>query len=269
MDIRDLYNCQEDSDVKIALKNGTFIYTHRVILKRASDVFKKMLNNKLRESAEGVITFPDESDGVVSVTLQHIYGMNPNLHQLLCDEWFELMYFAHRFDLAILPIMIEDIHPHAPFKLLILAASQLTQPRLLSKALHIIANKYIDDSIAASYEYIKGIARIDYDFALIMWRQWSVEKLDPFVLFMLNCKLCDVHAAGSDEANELIERVISRTDFALFDPSQLLATLQITHIASNPAYVQLITCIMQLSSRLPTKPQTRQYRRNKKGKPKN
>lgn len=238
MDLCYFYNNIEDSDIKIGLNNGEFIYCHKIILKISCDMFLKMLTHKMRETETNIIRFPEHADISITTIIKYFYNyQDMNYSKLKLYEWYEIFEFANYLMLEQLVENLEKqieryIHPNQVLWL----ATELKNDNLIKKGIKLIIrdhNSYKEQD----YEILKTINIENYNKIRNMWFE---THLSHFVLFKMDCYYC--YYNNNDNLSKFIENI----DIEEFDISQLFECKNLPIVPDNKIIMKLFDTIIQL-----------------------
>lgn len=250
MDFSDLYNDKEDSDFNIQLHTGT-IYTHRIILKKASKKLHEMISRVPHIAT--FFRFPDRyDDKTIMIAIAFAYGNYlPELNAIMTaarqssdsenidPKLLDLLHFSQYLELNSL------------FETLTSCISASTSPvKLIDLGTELKSAQLVKIGISQYYNRTRGEHAVEstliYTFrklSLDTYKAMRVKWLDlyypQFELFKIDCHYC--YAVGDRIADTPLEMLITDINFSYFTPKQLQECLDFPIVKASPMIKYFIT----------------------------
>lgn len=244
MELSHFYNNPEDSDIKIQLNNGNILYCHKIILKISCEIFHKMLTNKMKETNDNIIKFPEHSDMAIIIIVKYFYNVNDiDYNGLRIDEWYAIFEFANYL---MLEDFIEKLERHVEKYVqcmdLLWIACELKNKNLMKKAAKLISKEscVLKDE---EYEILKTISLEKYMSFHILWLE---NKFTHFVLLKLDCYYCSHITDININVNEVLGKFIDTLNIETFTISELFECNNLPIISDNRIIRKLFYTIAQL-----------------------
>lgn len=247
MDVKDLFDNPEYSDITIKLGNGS-LHAHKIVLSRGSEVFKRLIKSRMAEAIEGMITFPDHSDEIIRVVIAFLYGIRPAISTLSSDDWVKLLHFAHYIEANQLVDLVcqsppSDFLPSA----FITIGDQLDMPILVTKGIRkffLAWQKHSRENLWAT-DVFDDMCSLDWGVYVRMHKLWLDARFDPWTLLELDCHYCDEISTENDGV-ALLTHFIVHIEVSQFTYSQLLECLRFPIIMESPLISHLIMNMIKL-----------------------
>jgi hypothetical protein len=245
MNLSYFYNNQEDSDIKIQLNNGDIIYCHKIVLKISCEMILRMLNNKMKETNDNIVKFPDHSDVAITTIIKYFYNVNDiDYNKLRIDEWYSIFEFANYL---MLDDFIEKLEKHIEKYVecmnLLWISCELRNKNLMKKtALLVIRESCVlkDDD----YEILKTISLEKYNNFRLMWLE---NKFNNFVLLKLDCYYCSLLNKDNNNVDEILGKYVDPIDVGSFNINELFECITLPVISENRIIRKLFYTIAQLN----------------------
>jgi hypothetical protein len=246
--IVDLYNDREDSDVQIELNSGEMIHAHKIILKRGSDMCRRLFGNKMLESKTGVIKFPDHPDDVVVALVKFLYGVEIIPRTMQFCDWADLFQFANYLQVVALINFLDLNYPtDSPLSELIELAWTMDRPVLMRNSVIIFFKLYRSKSEYSTREDINGlmnqIASIEFDAYTQFRNAWINSGCDQCLLFELDCHYTATNCDTLAEKMEMLNMFIPDIEFDKLYDCELAACKELPMLSEIPAIRHLISLI--------------------------
>lgn len=244
MDLGCFYNNPDDSDIKIQLNNGDIIYCHKIVLKISSEMFVKMLTNKMKETSENIIKFPEHSDIAIITVLKYFYNVsNINYEKLRIDEWYAVFEFANYL---MLEDFIENLEKHIDKYVncmdLLWIACELRNKNLMKKA----AKSVVRESCLLKdeeYEILKTISLEKYmDFHIL----WLENKFSHFILLKLDCYYCSYITDHNINVGEVLGKFVDTIQVENFTVNEIFQCNNLPILSDNRIVRKLFYTIAHL-----------------------
>ena len=240
----DLYNDSEDSDVKIELNSGEAIHAHRIILKRGSDMCRRLFSNKMLESTTGVIKFPEHPDDVVIALIKFLYGVAIAPSQMDFSDWIGLFNFANYLQVTPLINFLDLNYPdNPPMDELIELAWSMDRPVLMCNSVINFIELYNDECRGQDMTIGDQIASINFEAYKQFRRAWIESGSDQCLLFELDCHYTAINCDVVGEKIEMLNVLIPNIQFDKFHSCELELCKTFPLVCEIPAIKHLIGMI--------------------------
>jgi hypothetical protein len=218
----DLYNDIEDSDVKIELDSGEMIHAHKIILKRGSDMCKRLFSNKMLESETGVIKFPEHPDDVVVTLIKFLYGVAIAPNQMDFHNWVDLFNFANYLQVTPLINFLDLNYPDdPPIDELVELAWSMDRHVLMCNSVMSFLELYNDCTGRVDDVHLDQIAGINFEAYKQFRRVWIESGCDQYLLFELDCHYTATNCDAFAEKIEMLNVFIPDIQFDKFHSCEL------------------------------------------------
>ena len=256
------YNCEKFSDVKVNLRDGGFIYCHRVVLSQASDVLDRMLSNGMAESSSNILHFPEYEDVIVEKTIHLIYCTTLScpitITQRTTEQWCDILEFANYLNATIVVgALVQSIPSDITIDRTLSLSMVFRIPQLINRVSDILFTGIVNSDLNVTDKIFNSGLDQDPDqdpqliplqqFALIH-EQWSLQKPTWSVHFKIFLVTHHYFYLAQDKTP--FEHFIAETKFDAFCQQDLRKCIELPLIKGTLTERML----QQISALLPQTP---------------